>query len=133
MQTQQPNGTLEGGVPARCSWLLLVLLILLPVTVALASPAPAQALSGQYASDVHPHGPSDTPVCHHHGHHGNASALVSDIRDLELPTPGDGFTAVAAQCPAQPHPTLHGLPGTATADTHRPPLPTYLRTRRLRL
>lgn len=140
MRAQPPHMTAEDGMPRPVrSWrlLLLVLLVLLPLTVALASPEPAQlqaGSAGQHDASVQTHGPSDTPVCHHVAHHGKASALVSDHRDAEWPEPGDTVSAVPSQGPTHDRwAVADGLLHTASSDAHRPALPIYLRTQRLRL
>ena len=125
-----------GAQPVR-AWLLLILLILLPVTVALAAPEPVDSSAVdtvQQEAGLHTQGPSDTPVCHHVGHHGKVSALISDKRDAELPTPADNVAALPSQGPAQ-HPlaVAEGPLHTPPSDNLRPTLPLYLRTQRLRV
>ena len=100
MRAQQPLATAEVRAPRRVrSWrlLLLILLVLLPVTLALASPEPVQFTpvdTSEHESGVYAHSPLDTPVCHHDWHHENAPALVSNNREAELPAPADNVAAI---------------------------------------
>ncbi len=136
----QPTRTTarEGTLPVR-PWrvLLLILLVLLPVTVALAAPKLMDLPSAgtvQQTPGVHTHGPSDTPVCQHVGHHGKASVLVSDNREAELPAPADTAAAIPSQGPEHNRLTVAEEPlHAAPSHDPRPTLPVYLRTQRLRV
>ena len=140
MRAQQPLATAEVRAPRRVrSWrlLLLILLVLLPVTLALASPEPVQFTpvdTSEHESGVYAHSPLDTPVCHHDWHHENAPALVSNNREAELPAPADNVAAIPSQGPA--HDRLP-VPGTAPhgslSDDVLPAVPVYLLTQRLRV
>ncbi|MFV8836685.1 hypothetical protein [Aquisalimonas sp.] len=139
MQTQQRNSPTEQKAPPVRSWrlLLLILLVLLPVTVALASPEPVHfpgASVTQHETGGHTHHPSDTPVCHHAGHHAAVSALVTDNREAELPTPADSVAAIPGpEMPQARLATGKDAPFVIPADHLRPAFPVYLRTLRLRV
>lgn len=130
------------GPRLACSWrlLLLVLLVLLPVTVALAAPEPWHPVSESSAEyRVDAHDPSETPVCHHWSHQHTAPGLLADKRDLDIPASGEGsdkgFAAIAI--PSQ-GPTTAFVPGVASTTPERfsihtdndPPI--YLLTQRFR-
>ena len=139
MPKQQPHGSTQQGPRAVRSWrlLLLVLLVLLPITVALASPELVHLPSAgvaQQETGGHAHHPSDTPICHHAGHHAAVSALITDNREAELSSPADSIAAIPS--PAMPQARLatgEDTPLVIPADHLRPALPVYLRTLRLRV
>lgn len=123
-----------------CSWrlLLLVLLVLLPVTLALASPEhvhPAGESSGE--PRIHAHAPSETPTCHHGGHQHAVPGLIADKRDLDVPhsggDPDQESTATLSQGP-----TTTFTPEVASTSPERlsihadHSLPVYLLTQRFR-
>lgn len=121
-------------IPSWCL-LLLVLLVLLPVTVSMASPEPLHAVDGSPAeSGFHSHGPSDTPICHHVSNHQTVPGLVADKRDLDVPASDEGSAALPAHDPASnliPTYTFE-IPQRLSART-LPGVPTYLLTQRLRV
>ncbi len=139
MPKQQPNGNAQQSSRVVRSWrlLLLVLLVLLPVTVALASPEPVHvsgASVAQHQTGGHTHHPSDTPVCHHAGHHAAVSALVTDNREAELPTPADSVVAIPSPgMPQDRFATGEAARLLMPANRLRATLPVYLRTLRLRV
>ncbi len=122
----------------RSRWLLVLLLVLLPVTVVLASPEQAHHLPSadtvQHESDVRNYSPSDTPKCHHGEYHCKTSVLIRDSRDAELPTPADNVVAIPSQGPVHNRLAVaEGPPYAAPSDPPHAILPVYLRTQRLRV
>ena len=125
--------------PVR-SWrlLLLVLLVLLPVTVALAAPEPMHPVGESPAdSSVHAHDPLETPVCHHEGHRHTASGVIADKRGLDTPASGEGPDTGFAAIPSR-GPATDFIPGLAPAAPDQlsvhagNALPLYLLTQRFR-
>lgn len=139
MQMPHGNSSTEQEARPTPSWrlLLLVLLVLLPVTAVLASPNPAHFPAANVVQDeasVPGHHPSDTPTCHHAGHHTQVSALVTDNREAEPPTPADSGAAMPSAGPGQGrHAATEDAPRAVSADELRSTLPVYLRTLRLRV
>ncbi len=140
MRVRHPDITAERGTrrPAR-SWrcLLLVLLVLLPVTLILAAPAPVHLMAADaaaYEPRMQGQGPSDSPVCDHAGHHSIAPVAISDNRESELPAPADTVAAIPSQGPGHNRLTVaEELPHTVSSDDPRLTLPVYLLTLRIRV
>lgn len=141
MQTQQRNSPTEQKARPVRSWRLLLLvllvLVLVPVTVALAGPEPGHfpgASVAQHEMGGHTHHPSDTPKCDHLQHHAPVSALVTDNREHELPTPTESAAAIPSLgMPQDGLATAEDAAFVIPADDLRPTLPVYLRTLRLRV
>ena len=139
MQARQLKTLTRERAQAVRAWrlLLLTLLLMLPVTMAFATPEPVH-FSGAYAvqheAGGHTHGPSDMPWCHHVGDHGEASALVGSNRDVESSAPADNVGAIPSQGPAHKRLSVPAGPfHVAPFDDLRPTVPVYLRTQRLRV
>lgn len=140
MRTQQPNITVEGGTlrPVRSwKWLLLILLVLLPVTAALANSEPVASTpddTAEHEPSVRPYGSSNAPVCHNRGHHGEEHLLVGHNRETELPGPDNYVATIPSLGPVHNDSPISGavLRDLLAADApHTGPV--YLLTRRLRV
>ncbi len=136
MRQHEVHSPRDAPQPIR-SWclLLLVLLVLLPVTVSMASPEPLHAVGGSPAeSGFHTHSPSDTPICHHVGNHQTVPGLVADKRYLDVPDSGEGSAALTAPDPASNLIPTHPPEIPERLSTRAlPRVPTYLLTQRLRV
>ena len=140
MQVRQADITAERGARRPARWwrcLVLVLLVLIPVTLTLAGPAPVHHMpadTAEYEPGLQGQGPSDTPVCDHAGHHSVAPVVISDNRESELPSPAHDIAALLSQGPAlERKPSPVTAPRT-TLSAGAPPLgPVYLLTLRIRV
>lgn len=139
MQMQRHNATAEREASATRfgRLLLLILLVLLPMSVALACPEPPVHLAPEHVEQdlsSPAHGPSTPPACHHDRHLGKGPVLLGDQREAEPVEPTDNGAVIPHLELTQARLSgLGALRQGALSTAALPAVPVYLLTLRLRV